>query len=82
MTFSPYQFELVLALLYLIAKTLYEIRLHKWKSELTICKSGISILITALRIINMALLICAMVGLSRTGYDGNGICSDSTFRTN
>lgn len=40
MTFSPFQFELILALTYLIVKVVYEIRLHKSKSELKICKTG------------------------------------------
>lgn len=34
-----------------------------------------------MRVINMGLLLCAMVGLSRTEYnDATGVCDDSSYR--
>jgi hypothetical protein len=34
----------------------------------------------AFRIINMSLLLCAMVGLSRTSYNETGNCNDSSYQ--
>jgi hypothetical protein len=33
------------------------------------------------RLINMGLLLCAMVGLSRTGFDSTHTCSDPMYQS-
>jgi len=37
-------------------------------------------LYAAFRIINMSLLLCAMVGLSRTSFEKTGNCNDSSYQ--
>ena len=74
MCFSPYYFEIILSFVFLALRVFYEIRKQKYKVVVKEIK-------TALRIINMALLICAMVGLSRSEWDaGREHCRDSEFR--
>lgn len=80
MCYSPYNFELILGLLYLVAKIVYEIRLQKFEKDTKQLKTCTLIMDVVFRIVNMALLICAMVGLSRTDFDDNNNCLDSDYQ--
>ena len=62
MCFSPYVFEMMLSFAYLLLRVVYEVRKQKYQKSTKQIK-------TILRIINMALMICSMVGLSRTEWD-------------
>lgn len=81
MVFSPYQFELILALAFLVCKVIGEIKQHKLNSSSKDLKTGTRKQTIVFRVINMGLLVCAMVGLSRTSYDdSNNSCDDSSFQ--
>lgn len=81
MCFSPYELEIGMVILHLILRVGYEIRRHKFDTPTKNIKTSMIVFILVLRILNMTLLICAMVGLSRTEYDEDeSQCRDASYR--
>jgi hypothetical protein len=82
MLFSPYTFELLACLAYLMIVGFSETKLFfiesgthqelKTGNLCSVCNLG-------LRVINLALLVCALVGLSRTIKNETGNCADEAF---
>jgi hypothetical protein len=81
MCFSPYELEIGMVILHLLLRVGYEIRRYKFDIPTKNIKTSMILFIVVLRILNMTLLICAMVGLSRTEYDEDeSQCRDASYR--
>ena len=71
MAFSPYVFEIILSIVHLlifVGSVVGELRKWEWKERLEM----------SMRLVNVTLMLCAMIGIGRCGSEG-GVCTDILY---
>lgn len=78
MCFAPYSFETGLCCSYLLLFVFNIIKRFKYDGDSQAAQTRNPLLIAVVRIVNLALLVCALIGISRCGVI-NGQCTDIMY---
>lgn len=78
MCFSPYQFEIGLCICYLLLYIFNLVKRFKYDGVSDVANTRTSDASLVVRIVNLGLLVCALVGISRCNI-ADGKCADVMY---